>query len=347
MKREEVLTKLEPIIGLKVRQAESFGTRVVATAERIGIRPGRGAHFLEMDTAGAQGLSNYVGISWEMVKKLKPETFGTVASELMEKKGGDYAMVMKDGVVINFLKGGAHNVDTERALAVVDKTIPDVDYHRAVIDGHSVSLEVVGERRQPVMKGDLIQAGALIRFSPLGSIMPEIQSYALRLACTNGATSNTIFREYKYNGDGGGRDGGSTGPGGDSFWQWFKKSVHEAYGALNEIVGQYQKMLKERISPADRAALLEGMLKQAHITGVNAEAIRAMALQSPPQNSYDIFNLLTYASSHILDTPQGIRKAQQVIADYSSEEEHSRICPVCHAKRASRKAPVIIDAEAN
>lgn len=350
MKKEEVLTRLEPIIGLKVRQAEGSGTRIVATAERIGIRPAQGAHFIEMDNNGAQGLARFVGVSWDIVKNLKPETFGNVATELLVKKSSHFGMVMKDGIVIDFLKGGSHNVDTEKALTVMEKVIPDIDYHRAVVEGHNVSVEVVGDKRQPVVRGDLIQAGALIRFSPLGSIAPSIQSYALRLACTNGATSNTILREYKYTGDSG-RDGGSTGPGGggdgDSFWQWFRKSTHDAYGALNEIVTQYQKMIKERISPADRAALLEGMLKQAHISGANAEAVRAMALQNPPTNSYDMLNLLTYATSHILDNPNNIRQAQTVIADYSSEEEHTRICPLCHSKRSQRTAPVIIDAQAN
>ena len=348
MQREEVLQKLEPIIGLKVRQADGRGARVTATAERIGIRPAQGAHFIEMNTNGAQGLAKFIGVSWDLVKNLQPGTFGDVATQILVKKADNFGMVMKDGIVVDFLKGGSHNVDIEKALTVMGKVIPDVDYHRAVVEGHNISLEVVGDKRQPVVRGDLIQAGALVRFSPLGSIAPSIQSYALRLACTNGATSNTILREYKYTGGDGGRDGGSTGPiDGDSFWQWFRKSTHDAYGALNEIVTQYQAMIKERISPADRAALLEGMLKQAHISGPNAEAVRAMALQNPPTNSYDMLNLLTYATSHILDNPTNIRQAQTVIADYSSEEEHARICPLCHSKRSQRKAPVIIDAQAN
>jgi hypothetical protein len=43
-----------------------------------------------------------------------------------------------------------------------------------------LQLEVVGEKTE---------AGVLVRFSPLNILNPGVQAYALRLECTNGATS--------------------------------------------------------------------------------------------------------------------------------------------------------------
>lgn len=342
MQREELLTKLQPIMDLKVRQVtHGAGTRVTATMERVAIRPGQGAHFIEFNDTGIQGMAKFIGISMDITKNLKPETFGAVATDLLNKKN-QYALVMKDGIVNDVMKGGAHMVDAERALTTIERTVPGTDYNRVIVDGSKVDIEVVGERRQPVVRGDLIQAGALIRFSPVGEVLPTIQSYALRLACTNGATSHDIFREYKYTGGGGGGD--NTGPS-DSFWPWFRKAVHDAYGALAQIAAQYQRMLKDRVSPQDRATILEGMLRQAQISGSDAEAIRAMALQDPPQNSYDMMNLLSYSTSHLLESPKAIRKAREVIADYSSETEHDRVCPVCHNRRRARRQ--VIDVNPN
>jgi hypothetical protein len=265
-----------------------------------------------------------------------------VATELLRKKD-QYGLVYRDDVIQSVVKGGAHMVDADRALTTIERAIPGIDFHRALVDGTKIELEVIGEQETPVVRGDLIKAGAMVRFSPVGDITPQVQAYALRLICTNGATSNTVLREFKYTG---GSGDGDNGGGTDNFWGWFKKSVHDAYGSLGEIVKQYQQMLHDRIPANQRALLLEGMLKQAGISGNDANMVRAMALQDPPNNAYDMMNLLSYATSHLLEKPGAIRKAQAVVADYSSEEEHASVCPLCRgARKATRRdSTAIIEA---
>jgi hypothetical protein len=74
------------------------------------------------------------------------------------------------------------------------------------------------------------------------------------------------------------------------------------------------------------------MLREAHLKGEVAEEIRAMAIERPPENSWDIFNYMTYASSHLLEAPKDILSAMGAAAGYAAEETHHRMCPVC--KRA-------------
>jgi len=328
--KTEVLERMAPILNTQVREVEhNPRTRVVVTPDMITFRPGGGARTLEMTKDGAQSLSSFVGLPWNVATKLRPETFGTVSTELLRRKGR-YSLIIKDGSVVSLDKPQEyHMVNPERALRAIESGLPNIEFHRVLLlDNFVVCLEVVGDRRQPVNQGDLIQAGANITFSPLGTVDPMVQSYILRLACTNGMTSNTVLREFQFNG---GDDGGSGGSGGgDTIWQWFRSSVREAYGSLDRIVCQYRQMVDQHIAPEDRATILEAMLKEAGITGKYADTIRALAIQSPPENSYDMINLISYASSHIIENPHQVRRAQLAVANHTNHSEHSRVCPACH-----------------
>ena len=92
-------------------------------------------------------------------------------------------------------------------------------------------------------------------------------------------------------------------------------------------------MDRERIAPEDRASVLEAMLRSAGITGVNAEAVRAHALEEPPETAYDAHNLITWAATHILTEPRRILRARAAMATFTSETEHRRVCPVCRRTR--------------
>lgn len=324
MDRNQVMEQLQPVMNTQVREVtHNPRTRVVVTPDMVTFRPGGGAHTLEMTQDGVQSLAGYVGLPWNVAAKLRPETFGAATTELLGRKGR-YALVVKDGAVNAITRPGEfHNVNSERVLNTIDASIPAADYHRVLIlQNLAVSIEVVGDRRQPVARGDMIQAGANIAFSPLGAVEPMVQSYVLRLACTNGQVMNTIVREFHFGGGGGGE--------GDNIWQWFRRSIRDAYGALDSITTRYQQMIEERIAPEDRAQVLTALLRHSRISGNDADAVRALALEHPPENSYDMLNLITYATSHVLEQPQRVRRAQLTAGNYASEESHQRLCPLCH-----------------
>lgn len=167
-----------------------------------------------------------------------------------------------------------------------------------------------------------MQAGALVSFSPINTIKPLVQSFVLRMVCTNGMSSKTVLAEFV---DGHGE--------GDDVWQWFRQSVRAAYQSIGKVVDRYQAMVRERIPADQRAGMLEEILRQAGITGKEAEAVRAQAIQDPPRNTYDMMNLITWASSHIIRSPERIQRALNASATFTSESQHATICPLCQTRR--------------
>ena len=179
-----------------------------------------------------------------------------------------------------------------------------------------VATELLASKRR---YSAVLKDGAMVQFSPIGTIQPHMQAYALRLTCINGMTHNDIIREFHH---GGGE--------GDDIWQWFRRSVREAYQAINPIIQRYRGMMDELISTEQRAQVLTAMLREAKISGGAADAVRAMAIENPPENRYEMMNLISYAFSHLLERPDQVRRAQNTAADYAHEHANHLECPLCH-----------------
>jgi len=164
----------------------------------------------------------------------------------------------------------------------------------------------------------LVKAGALVRYSPLGTVKPTVQTYVLRLACTNGLTTNDIIKEFTFTGDGG------------RIWPWLRQSSRAAYNALGKVVERFQAMRAQQISPGDRASILALLLRRGQIHGAAAEVIRAEALAHPPETSYDMMNLIGWASSHIITDAKTVARVHDSMTDFVAQAEHARLCPACH-----------------
>lgn len=330
MNREEVLEQLAPVRNISARTIDHIpATRVQVTPEMVTLRPGRGSRILQLAPEGVKSMAQFAEMPQGLAQKLRPVTFAAVATELLERKSS-YDVLIRDDQVVAFAKPHHHrNLNPERLLRTIDGAIRgDVEYNRVMVTSDlAVTLEVVGTHQQAVVRGDMVQAGALVMFSPIGTILPSVQSYVLRLACTNGVTSTDILREFRY----GGGDGGE----GDDVWQFFRVSVRDAYNSVGRIINRWREMIEERLEPADRAMILEAMIKEAGIPKEDANAIRAMALQDPPQSTYDVLNLISYASSHLLEQPHQVRRAQTALASFQVQTEHERICPVCRRRQLS------------
>jgi len=325
MNRTEVLQQLEPITRTQVRQVEHGPrTRITVTPDMVVLRPGSGGHLIPLNESGVKAMANYVGMPKSLCQRLSPDTFGRAATELLARKER-YNLLIDNGQVVDFADyRGVRNLSVERVVETIERNIPGTDFHRVNILGqYSAIIEVVGEQRQPVARGDLIRAGAMVTFSPINTIRPAVQSYVLRLACTNGMTANNVLREFQFGGSGEG----------DNIWQWFRQSLRDAYRSLNIVVSRYREMRNERIPANQRAEMLEAMLRDARITGEDADAIRARAIEEPPRNAYDMVNLLTWASSHVVREPARIRRIQTTVATFTSESQHQQVCPICHRSR--------------
>jgi hypothetical protein len=328
MKAAEVLEAMKPIRNVKTRVLDyKPNTRVIINPENWSLRPGGGA-LIPLEKKGEQALTNFVGIPKSIAENLSPELFGKVATELLGRKER-FTVLMIEGFIVDFVQGaaGMQALDSERLVGTIEKAIHNADIQKVTIGkDFEASLEIVGDTRVPVQRGDLIRAGALVRFSPTGSIAPLVQSFCVRLACTNGATDTTVLREFHGGGEG------------DSIWQWFRQSLGAAYGSVNNIANRYREMINDKLPAGERALMLEELLRQARITGEAADAVRAQAIEHPPRNAYEMFNLITWASSHLLKAPAQIDRARSIAAAYTSAESHDTFCPVCHSHRAPRVA---------
>jgi len=321
MNREQVETALVPVAGMKVRDVE-HGThgRVMFEGERMTLRPGRGSTY-EVADPYKDDLLNFAGVNGQLAKTITPATLGRVMTECMARKE-KYGLILQDDHVVGITPyRERHPVDTERVLNTIERTIPSADFQRVlVLPQHIVSLETVGVEERPVQRGDLVKAGTRVVFSPIGTTLPVVQSYVLRLACTNGAVTNDIVHNFGY-GEG------------DNLWQWFRQSILKAVRSIDLIIQRWQNLLREEISPADRAVVIATLIRQAGLRGEEAAAVQAQALELPPANAYEAMNLITWASSHIVRDPARVVRAQRVAAEYDAATTHRRICPVCRRER--------------
>lgn len=326
MNREEVLEKLEPISRVRVRPVvHEPRTRVLVNPTEVVIRPGTGGALVPLSKDGVRAMTNFIGMPATVCSELTPATFGTVATELLAKKER-YNLLIDNGMVQNFgdYKGVA-NLPVDRILRTIGQAIHNAEYQRVnILSNKVVSLEVIGAKEQAVRRGDLMRAGALVSFSPISTIRPTVQAYVLRMICTNGMSTSTVLAEFT----------GGQGEG-DDVWQWFRQSVRAAYQSINPIVERYREMIKERIPADQRAGILEELLSKAGIIGKEAEAVRAQAIMDPPRNNYEMLNLITWASSHIIQKPEKIQRALTTASKFTSESEHATVCPLCRTRRAA------------
>jgi hypothetical protein len=324
MDRTEVLEKLEPISHVATRPVtHTERTRVLVQPGQVVIRPGSGGQLIPLTEDGVKAMTNFVGLPRAVCQQLSPDLFGKVVTELLGRKER-YNLLLDDGQVRNFGDyRGIKNLPVDRVLSAIEQGMPHCEYHRASILGNqSAMLEVVGTKQEAVRRGDLMRAGALISFSPINTIKPLVQSYVLRMVCTNGVSDKTVLAEFT----------GGHGEG-DDVWQFFRQSVRAAYQSMGAIVNRYRAMIRDRIPAAQRAGMLEELLRKAGITGKQAEAVRAQAIQEPPRNTYELMNLVTWASSHIIHSPEKIQRALNASATFTSENEHASVCPLCHTRQ--------------
>jgi len=296
---------------------------VLVQPGQVMIRPGSGGALIPLSENGVKALANFVGMPMKLCQELSPDLFGRVATELLARKER-YNLLLDNDEVQNFGDyRGIRNLPVERVLRAIERAIPRCDYHRVSILGqHTVTLEIVGTKQEAVRRGDIVRGGAMVSFSPINTVAPTVQSYVMRLVCTNGATSTTVLANFV----GGAGDA-------DNVWQWFRQSVHAAYQSIRDIANRYREMSRERIPANQRASVLEELLRKAGITGKEAEAVRAQAIQEPPRNAYDMMNLITWASSHVIQCPQRRQRALNAGATFTSESEHASLCPLCHTRQ--------------
>lgn len=327
MNRTEVLERIKPMSDLKLRVIDADRAKVGINDEVVVLRPGTGGKLIPFTPDGVESLGKYVGFPAVTTQKLSKQTASNVMTELLRRKE-KFSIFTRDGEIVSVFKSQQwHMLKVERILSVVEQAIHLQDYNRVFeLEKHVARIEMVGERREIIagsaLKNDVVAGGVVVNFSPIGTIAPSIESYVLRVWCTNGATTPEISGVYEFPGGGGGD--------GDDIWQWFRATSRKAYNSMAKIAKHFDEMARESISPEDRAAILDSMLTNAGMRGEVADAVRAEALAHPPTNTWEMMNLITWGSSHILEEPKEVIRAQKSVKEFIAATSHQRTCPMCH-----------------
>lgn len=205
MDRTEVLERLRPLTSLRTREVEHGPrTRVQVLPEQVVFRPA-GSAALTVAPEGVRALARFAQFPANLPERLSHDTLGRVATELLARRER-YTLLISEGQVVDFGRGRAcPALAAERVLRVVERSLDGAEFNRVLVIEQSARLEVMGAREEAVARGDLVRAGAVVTFSPVGTALPSVQSYVVRLACTNGATSDDVLRNFQWTG------GGATG----------------------------------------------------------------------------------------------------------------------------------------
>lgn len=328
MDRTQVLERLEPMTQLKGRVVEGdFKISYSQPDGTFAVRPGKSCKTQLVEPSSIESLLRFAGVGADLSKRLTMTSLGNVVDEsIRAREQGAFSILSRDNTVVDI--GPASEFKTiapERVLKKIEAGIrEDVQYHNVLmLPNHTVRIETLGVQERAVAVDDLVRAGTMTQFSPLGTTLPMVQAFNMRLVCTNGAVATEVMKEFKY------ARGGGAGEG-DDIWQFFQKANREAYRAIDKVVERYQQLMAEEVPDDERAAIINALLKQMRAPKEVVAAVQARALTTPPQNSWDVFNLATWASSHVLEEPVRIATAQRAIANWSSEDSHARICPTCN-----------------
>ena len=319
MNTTEVLEKIRPLAELKVHEVDhDRNTAVVVDGEKLTFKPGGKAHQVTVAPEGVTSLVNFVGLPRAIQEKLSPKVFGAVATELLAGKER-YGFLAKGDQAVAFVRQTSYrNYPPNRVVSTIEKAIEETDFNRVIMyPNQVVDLEVVGAREEAVQRGDLVRAGALVTFSPIGVVAPRVQSFVMRMVCTNGATSMDVMRDFHAGGEG------------DDVWQWFRKSIKASVRSIAPILNRWREMMEQEISPQDRVMILAALIKKSGLPPIQARAVQQRALQEPPRNNYDMMQLMTWGTSHLDMEPVALRRVRHVTEAFAHEETHARTCPVC------------------
>ena len=322
MDKGELMSVLEPVVGLSMADVSNEASIVDMASGELMVRA-NGSEHLVVDRARKRLLS-HIKVSGSLVDRLHVNTASNLLTELYQDGDGMSVLVNSDGVMLDFVdQKGYKSVGIPDMLEAVEEVLgSDVEFNRAfVLPNYDVRLEIVGAEEVAVNAGDLIRAGVCIQFSPVGITNPTIQTFGVRLVCTNGMIGTTVFDNYELGLD-------FTGSNDDMF-NWIKSTTDEAYSSIHQTAAQLRVLSEQPVSATDRPQLIASLANQARLRGRDASALWAQATEYPPETAYDVLNLMTWLSSHVLEDPKRVIRAQDASAGFVDQVYHRRFCPTC------------------
>jgi hypothetical protein len=302
------------------------------------VRFNRGTAFTVEDPEAMKSMAEFAGVTQQIAGKFPQELVTPLVSYGIKQRDGVVVIADADNRIIN-VHDRSKLQPIMPAEAVLENMLaqwPEVKFKDAQM-GASYGTDIVAithdeERRleelvQPGLHqflpegGDPFRSGVHIHTNPMGLSAPLIEPFTYRLICLNGA----VHTEYLHN------EWGRGFGEGDELWQWFRDGLQASDMAVGNIMGKYAEMLGETIEPNARAAVVEGYVRQARLGNDDKQAVREQAMNEPPRNMYDLFNLATATATH-----RGHKSLQEMLnhqrratINTTTADAHGRYCPTC------------------
>ena len=320
---------------LDINRSAKFEVRKDGT---MNVRFNRDTAFTVEDPEAMKTMAEFAGITQQIAGKFPSELVAPLVSYGIKQKDGVVVIADADNRIIN-VQDRSKLQPIMPADAVLENMLaqwPEVKFKDAQM-GSGYGTDIVAithdeERRleqlvQPGLHqflpegGDPFRAGVHIHTNPMGLSAPLIEPFTYRLICLNGA----VHTEYLHN------EWGRGFGEGDELWQWFRDGLQASDMAVGNIMGKYAEMIGETIEPHARAAVVEGYARQARLGNEDRQALREQAMNEPPRNMYDLFNLATATA-----TPRGHKTLQEMLThqrratiNTTTADAHGRYCPTC------------------
>ncbi len=328
MDKTAVLEQIGDLGNLKARVINGdFRVKHSQAEGTFSIKPSPHGKPLMVLPSGVESVLRFAGIGDKLSGRLSSSTLaGVVEESLKGMKDGAFSALTDNGNIIDLAPARDYRtVDSERVLDNIARGIKDdVEFNRVLkLPNHTVQVQTLGVEERAVAVDDIVRAGTLTQWSPIGVTAPLVQAFDVRLVCTNGMTHMDVLEEFAFVGSGGGGEG-------DNIWQWFRQASRRAYQAIGPVTERYQQLMAEEVTAEDRAAVINALLKSMRANKEVTDAVNARALEAPPTNSWEVLNLGTWATTHAMVEPAHILRGQRALTEYVNEDTHSRTCPTCN-----------------
>ena len=304
MNQDNVLSRLGSLSGMSVvpRTNEEFSY--------VGGSLHYGDHLLSENAIG--DAARWSSIPILFLKRCDDDMQTMLLNHFFEKMSYSFpSIVLQNSNVVSFVGAGTELLDISGVVGTVFNSVPSADVDRVILDQNWINLYVsTPERQEAVVKGDVINGGALLRFSPYAG-KPEIMPYLLRLVCTNGLTKVETSTRF-------------TASYGRDLYEWIAEKLPIACESVFDEVKIYRRMRGVRMNGNTSSFLSHAI---GSLPNSVQQTIRDLVMDERPETLYDMMNLITYYASHEVEDPSMISMLMATGGEISA---HYDICPSCH-----------------
>jgi hypothetical protein len=270
---------------------------------------------------------------------MKPDYFKHTPAELLMPHFNYYYQNYMQGKEIRLLQNEGKVVGVQRnptdkfiKLPIMMDVIQDsigaeniLGYHKPVFNWSGIVINVILKETFQVVLKDPLYLGIRFIHSLTDIKAGQAMAYTFRQWCSNGAISMDKLASWDR------KQGGER-----LLRRWVPSVVSEARKALELEKGRLADLVTKP-APEEVSELLDNLLQGQHVAKEVREDIRSIAIDNPINNMYDVWNVLTNATTHssaVAEHPRSLPTLENVAKDLAGGKYC--LCPTCHRKMQNK-----------